>query len=125
MAKKFGVDLNQIVDWAKSVELRLNIIAQNVPTKEDLPKAMEQVMIKLRNQQVAAMENQPSPKGGGASELMQILGAVGGGGGNPELEKLTMQVLTSQINMSQAITNAVVAKITGKATSEVAEAITK
>ena len=54
---------------------------------------------------------------------MSMLPMFMGGGGNDELQKLAMNALTNQINMSSAITNAVVSKITAKATSDVADAV--
>lgn len=126
-ARALGVDLGQIVNWAQSVEQRLNIVLNALP---EMPaqtiKLLKEEAEKQRAAAVAQMQQNPQAQGGNPLAFIgQILPAImGGGGGDSELAELGKKALMSQISMSTAITNAVVAKITGKATSDVAEAVT-
>lgn len=132
-AKVLGVDLQQIVDWAKGMEEfkratmeNFDIIQRTFDKLEPLVQLSAQVQQAQAQQPMAGSPPQTG-QGGALGGIMQLIPYIlqgGGGGGNEQLQKLAMDALTNQINMSSAITNAVVAKITGKATSEVAEVVT-
>jgi hypothetical protein len=139
MAKAAGVDLNnveamapRINDWAASVEDRLNTIISAIP---NLPaQTIELLKAEAEKQRQAAMQQMQAtgrtvpPQGGMGnigSFLQMIAPFLGGGGGDSELNALAKKALMSQINMGTAITNAVVSKIIGKATTEVASVVTR
>jgi len=134
MAEKMGIPLGQLIQYMAYQEDKLNFVIQNMPTSDKIKGAMtewaEEAQRKQAEMYQKAVAGNPQAMqglgGGGLMQLLPLLGQfMGGGGGSDELNKLAMAALTSQINMSSAITSAVVAKITGKATSEVAEAIMK
>ncbi len=69
-----------------------------------------------------------APAQGAAPNILSLLAQfapmlTGGGGQDSEMAALGKDALRSQINMSKAITDAVISKITGKAVIEVAEAV--
>jgi len=128
--KAFHGYIEPVLEWANSVEQRFAIMEKTLPT--ETAKELERLMIERQReyvQKVQSGEAQNPVAGGGMGGIMQALPYFlqmlggGGGGGNEQLQKLAMNALTSQINMSSAITNAVVAKITSKATSDVANEI--
>lgn len=130
MLKGFKKYLDPLLVYFESVEQRLQVADQNF---EKIGGFLERMgpLVKLSDQianapQPPAGASNPQPQApaniGGLLQMLPML--LGSGGGNDQLQKLAMNALTSQINMSSAITNAVVSKITGKATSEVAEAVT-
>ena len=129
--KAFRGYLKPVMDWADSVEARLNAIQQEMPAQ--IQGAMEAAIENARQKQIAAMQQarQNMPQGGGGGfggglfdgiTLKDILGG-GGGGMDGEYMQLAKDALKSQIGMSTAITNAVVSKIVGKAATDVASAV--
>lgn len=126
LASKLGIPLDKIVAWAQFQEQRMNRIEEYL--KKTLPEDMKKAFTSgLQTTMAQGQKATPIPQGGGGG-MMNLIASLApmltGGGGDDPLRKLAMNALTSQISMSSAITNAVVAKITGKATSEVAKAIT-
>jgi len=129
--KAFRGYLKPVMDWADSVEARLNAIQQEMPAQ--IQGAMEAAIENARQKQIAAMQQarQNMPQGGGGGlgglfdgiTLKDILGSGGGGGLDAEYMQLAKDALKSQIGMSTAITNAVVSKIVGKAATDVASAV--
>ena len=69
-----------------------------------------------------------APAQGASPNILSLLAQfapmlTGGGGQDSEMAALGKDALRSQINMSKAITDAVISKITGKAVVEAAEAV--
>lgn len=137
VAEKMGIPLGQLINYMAYQEDKLNFVMQNMPTSEKIKGAMSEWAEEAQKQQAAmyqkAMAANPGAAGGGGGmlgqgglmQLLPLLGQfVGSGGGNDALNSLAMEALKSQISMSQSITNAIVTKIAGKATSDVAESIT-
>lgn len=85
-------------------------------------------LVKLSDQLAQQQANPTAPAQGAAapnilSLLSQFAPMLTGGGQDSEMAALGKDALRSQINMSKAITDAVISKITGKAVVEVAEAV--
>lgn len=129
MAEKMGIPLTALIEYMAYQEQKLNIVIQNMPKKEDMAATFKMGLKQLQEEGVKQMQQQGSipAKGGGqwAQLIPLIMKMASGGGEDSQLSGLAMTALKSQIGMSQAITNAVVAKIMGKATSDVADAVTK
>lgn len=121
--------LEPIGNWVESVEARFKILSEEMPKQ-----IVDQLQARARQaqqQQIQAMQTagNPTTANGGINlgtigQFAQLIPYFMGGGQNSELNKLAMQALTANIGMAQAITNAVVSKITGKATTEVAQELT-
>lgn len=128
-AKALGVDLGQIVDWAKSMEEFKAVTMKNFEIIQSSFNELKPLVQLSREVEQARAQTQATggttPQTGGfdLSAFLKILPSLMGGGDN-QFAELGKKALMSQINMSNAITNAVVAKIAGKATSGVAEAVT-
>lgn len=130
--KMFRPYVEPVMQWAQSVEDRLKVMEAELPQKtaEALQKlALQRQQEYLEKVKSGQAQNPVAGQGGLnlgglAQALPYVLQMMGSGGGQDnQLQKLAMNALTSQINMSSAITNAVVAKITSKATSDVANDI--
>jgi hypothetical protein len=146
-AKSFGVDLSGVLslapvvnDWAASIEEwkgtvdnTLKAIVEALP---NLPKATIELLKaeaekqRTQRQQIAQPETPQGPGGtrealvGAIPEIAGLIREAMKGGGGDMYSDLGKKALMSQISMSEAITNAVVSKITGKAIQEVAEVVT-
>lgn len=136
MAKSVGIDVDvleqiptKINDYVTENERRWQVVAQELETLKPFISAFNQYQAKQAQQVTSNPSSSPiagsaSPGGiGGLFEALPLIMKLMGGGGNNEFADLGKKALMSQINMSTAITNAVVSKIAGKATSEVADAI--
>ena len=123
MAEKFGIPIKAILSWAQSVEERLNVISEEMP--KAVGREIESAIARAKQQQATASGQAPNPGGVGMGSLLQLLPALlGSGGGDSELYKqAAVEALKAQTRMTQAITNAVVSKIFGKATTDVADAV--
>lgn len=132
MAKKFGID----VDALEQIPLRINayvaenekrwaIMAQQQENLKPLLQLGQQLAQRQQTQEPAVAAPQANAGMMGAlAPILQMLPSFLGSGGDNQFQELAQKSLLSQIRMSQAITDAVVAKITQKATSDVAEAVT-
>ena len=124
MAEKMGIPLNAIMIYLNSVEERFRDIESTLPGK--VADALQQRAAQRMAEAKAAQPQNPQPpaSGGGGWEqyLPMILG--GGGGETSELNKLAMESLRASINQGNAITAAVISKITGKAVTDVAASLT-
>lgn len=138
LAKTAGFDigpieagLNRVNEWAQNVEARFKIAEQNFNAIDKGLTSLApliQYAEKMKNPQPAQEENAqpqaPQGLGGGLAQILPyIMQAMGSGGGDNSFNEMAKSALMSQINMSKAITNAVVSKITAKATSDVANQI--
>lgn len=85
-------------------------------------------LIKLSDQLAQQQASPTAANPSGAPNILSLLAQfapmlTGGGGQDSEMAALGKDALRSQINMSKAITDAVISKITGKAVIEVSEAV--
>lgn len=134
MASKFGIPLEEIINWAQSVEQRLNVMQQEMP--EQIQRSMEAAIESQRQKQIAAYQqaaSQPQQQGGGgfggmAQLLPQILQMAGGGGQDEELNKLTKAIMAANLDriksdasFTDAIKNAIVTRIAGKAAANIVD----
>ena len=124
LAESMGIPLNGIMAWAngvdqkfKEIEVWTHSVSNTIKGLDplvDLAKKMGQAQ--QQTQQTGQTQAQGGLGGLGAL-LPAVMQAFAGGGGNNDLAN---KALASQINMANAITNAVISKIAGKATSDVA-----
>lgn len=125
MAEKAGIPLTQMMLYMNSVEERFRDIESTLPGK--VADALQQRAIQRQAAMQAAQPQQPQQqaRGGGMDQIpwAQILG--GGGGEDSPMQKLAMESLRASINQGNAITAAVVSKITGKAVTEIAADLVK
>lgn len=139
MAEDVGIPIVEIIQWANSVEQRLEIMQNQMP--QQIRGALEQAIEAQRQkqmEQIRAMQTtQPSVEGGGGGNIQSLLplilqGLSGGGGGggdsellqlSKEMMKLNMDSIRTDIDFSKALKNALVAKIAGKAVGAAAESV--
>lgn len=130
MAEKMGIPLGQIINWASSVEQRLQAIQQEMPAviQESMKAAIEEQRQKeVQIYQKAAAEGGQGQGGGSMLPmLMQLMG--GGGGYDEEMQNLTKQIMHANLDrmkqdasFTDAIKTAIVSKIAGKAASGIAD----
>ena len=125
MAEKMGIPLNAIMIYLNSVEERFRDIESTLPGK--VADALQQRAAQRQAQIQAAQPQQPQPpaRGGGGMDGIpwgQILGSGGGGNeGQAKLNAMAYSALDASIKQGNAITAAVISKMTGKAVSEVVE----
>lgn len=130
MAEKFGVPVGAIIRWAQFQEARVARIEEYL--QKTLPAEMKTAFQEALKSTASSIQPQSPTTGAppqAAGNLLSMLSqfapmVMGGSGSNDELNALAMTALKSQIKMSDAISQAVISKIMGKATSEVAEAVT-
>jgi len=138
MASKMGIPLEQIINWASSVEQRLNAIQQEMPAQ--IQKSMEAAIESQRQKQIQALQQAAAagggqqPMGGGGIGLMDIIklaaGSGGGGGMDEEMQRLTREIMRANLDrikqdasFTDAIKTAIVTKIAGRAASTIADGI--
>lgn len=130
MAEDLGIPIGQILQWMGSVEARFQAIAENMPTKEDIPKAFEQAIENARQKQIERMKSMPQgvPQGGGMGGISQLIPMLLGGGGGQDAEmtqlskdimKMSLDRMKADIGFTEAIKQAVVTKIAGKAVGKI------
>jgi len=138
LAKRVGIDLKPIADWALSVEARLQVMAK----KEDLQPAFEKVIENLRQKQMAQAQQMATTaggqgQGGGQGVGIGSLGSLGqlgqlllggGGGQDPEMAGLGKELIRASIDRmkreagyAEKIVDAVVSKISAKAVGAIVE----
>ena len=124
MAEKMGIPLNAIMIYLNSVEERFRDIESTLPGK--VADALQQRAAQRQAQAQAAQPQQTQQAKGGGADLNTLLQLVAGGGGeqNSQLNQLAMESLRASINQGNAITAAVISKITGKAVTDVAASLT-
>ena len=134
-ADKMGIPLGAIIQWANSVENRLQLMQDQMP--QQIQQAMEQAIENARQKQIQQYREtvqqgggSPTPGPGVMSLLGQLAPLLGGGGQDSEMVNLTKEMMKvniesmkTDIGFSKAIKNALVAKITGKAIGSTAEKI--
>lgn len=128
MLKGFKKYLDPILTYMDTVEARLQAADMNFQKISEFLGKMEP-LINL-SAQLAQRQNQPQTQPqapnalGGIEGILQLLPSLlKADSGDSELANLGKEALRSQINMSKAITDAVVSKITSKAVVQVAEAV--
>ena len=138
MASRMGIPLEQIINWASSVEQRLNAIQQEMPAQ--IQKSMEAAIESQRQKQIQALQQAAAagggqqPMGGGGIGLMDIIklaaGSGGGGGMDEEMQRLTREIMRANLDrikqdasFTDAIKTAIVTKIAGRAASTIADGI--
>lgn len=129
MLEGTGFSIQKLADWANEQHVKTEFIIKNMPTDETVEKALQKTLNKMA-QQAAARQQQIIAQGGGgqsglggAGGLIQMLPQLLGSSGQDEdmknLQKQMFQVnidnMKANMGMAQAITNAVVQKITAKA----------
>lgn len=130
-AAALGIDLKQIVDWAKSMEDFKNVAMQNF---EIIQKSFNELkpLIKLSKQaaQAQAAPSGQAPTGalGGLQALAPFLQMFSGGGGNALGDEVTKQIIQSGLNqmnagtkLLEAIQTRIMAKVGAKAVEEAME----
>ena len=99
-AKALGVDLQQIVDWAQSVEQKLAVAEQNFQKIGSFLERMEP-LVKL-GEQIQQRQTQPStpPATGGfdIGSLLQLAPAFLGGGSNPIGDEITKKIIDAGLD---------------------------
>lgn len=100
-AKAFGIDLDQIVNWAQTVEQKLAIAEVNFKKIADFLEKMGP-LVDLSQKIQQQQQNTPMPEasisqpGGGLGALLPLLGKLApffGGGGSSLGDELTKKVL--------------------------------
>lgn len=137
-AEAIGLPVNELLQWATSVEQRFQIIAR------DVAKAPERVVDELQKRAQAAQQQRiqqmkqegVNPQQGGrggsviqALQLAQQSGILGGGGGideemmkmQKEIMSMSIQRMKADIDFTQTIKNAIVGKISAKAAASILE----
>lgn len=138
MLEGTGFSIAKLANWANEQHVKTELIIKNMPTKDTVEKGIKSAINDLARDAAARqreiIEKGGMPQGGSGMGLAQMLQLVGGGGGeDEEMKKLQREMfrvnidgMKSQMNMSNAITSAIVQKITGKAIGDtVAEIVNK
>lgn len=146
-AKGFGIDLEGIItglesvnSWAASMENRMQLIQNQMP--DQIQQAMENAIESQRRKQAEMLSRiQPSSAGqdqgggmlGGLGQAIGpalLQGLLGGGGQDEEMQKLTKAIMAANLKrieqdglFTEAIKNAIVSKIAGKAAASIAEGL--
>ena len=128
MAKRMGIPLDQIIDYAQNQEMRINRLENAIET---LGVKLEPLFILSDRIKQAQAQNTtqtaagtPTPSGNVLSSIAQVLPYIlsGGGGENPmqkRLMDLAMKSMEANIDFSNAVKGAVVANLTSKAVKEI------
>ena len=119
--KAFQGYIEPIIQWAKSVEERLEIIGNVTP---------DSIAEALQKKAIEAQKERPPQQGGfDISSMMPIIAqAVGGGGGSydEEMQAITKEIMRANLDrikqdssFTEAIKSAIVTKIAGKAAGDI------
>jgi len=131
LAEKMGIPLQGILEWVLQTEARLTAIQEQLP--HHIQNAIEQVIKKAQAeqmQQFRGMQGQGMPQGGGGGMgLMDFFKMFGGGGGmdeelmqlNKDMMRMSIDRMKADIGFSDAIKQAVVTNIAGKAAKKLIE----
>lgn len=134
MAEKFGVPVGKIIQWAQYQEARMNRIEEYL--QKTLPEDMKKAFTEgLQDTIKAQAQNVPPQTQGGKMGLEYLLrlgaqsGLLGGRGGqDEELQRLTKDIMRANLDrmkkdgeFTDAIKNAIVTKIAGKAAGQIIE----
>jgi len=128
--KAFRGYIKPIVAWAQSVEQRFKAIEASMP--EQIKNAMGEAIKEAQQRQFEAMkQNLPTQPGPGApmpggmnlGQIAQMLPYIfGGGGQDSEMLEISKDLMRAQVErikndmgFTDAIKNAIVSKLTGKA----------
>lgn len=107
-AKAFGIDLNQIVDWASSVETRFKQVTEalnSVGASMEQLAPLIQVSQQLAQRQAQPQSETPSSTGGIANtlpSLLQLLPSLLGSNSNPISDVLQQKIIESGIEQMTA-----------------------
>ena len=132
--KAFQGYIEPIIQWAKSVEERLQIIGNVTP--DSIAEALQKRAIEAQKERAMQPQPQYAPQGppqqGGGfdmSSIMPIIAqAVGGGGGSydEEMQSITKEIMRANLDrikqdssFTEAIKSAIVSKIAGKAAVDI------
>lgn len=133
LAEEMGIPIKQLIDWASSVEKRFQIIARDVAAapqkvvealKTEATKAQQ---ARLKHFQETGNQGQgQNRRSGVVGELLSVLQGGGLSGGVDEemlkMQKqmfgLNIQRMKKDMDFTDAIKNAIVTKIAGKAAAE-------
>lgn len=109
-AEAFGIDLNQIVNWAKNVEARFSEIekwSQDVSKLVSDLQPLVTVSQQIAQQQTAQPPSETKPNSGGIasvlnSPLLQLLPSLLGNQSNPLTEALQQKIIESGLKQMTA-----------------------
>lgn len=133
-AEALGIPVRAIAkrmnDFAEQTNIKFQVLANAIPNKEQVKGAMAEAIAEAQNRQreeyAKAVKDGKASQGGGmgVGQILQLLSS--GGGGDSEMASLTKEMMKvniesirADIGFSKAIKSALVAKITGKAVSDV------
>lgn len=133
MAEDFGIPIRALAQWASSVEARFNALEQNLP--KEIKQAFQQTIEAERQKQFEQMkkmgQNPQAPQQGGGlgigiGDILRLV--TQGGGGDSEMTQLTkdlmrlnLERMKADMGFTDAIKDAVVRKIAGKAVGKIME----
>ena len=133
--KAFQGYIEPILSWAKSVEDRLQIIGNVTP--DSIAEALQKRAIEVQKERAMQPQPQYAPQGppqqGGFGGLEQLIGPIvqealkgGGGSYDEEMQNLTKEIMRANLDrikqdssFTDAIKNAIVSKIAGKAAGDI------
>jgi len=133
--KAFQGYIEPIIQWAKSVEERLQVMEDNLPEK--VASKLQEMAIQRQKEQVAAYQqtaqNQPQQQGGfNLGGIEQFAGPIikdvlGGGGRDEEMNNLTKEMfkmniegMKEDISFTKALKSAMLSKYATNLVKEVA-----
>jgi len=134
LSKRFGIPLDKIIDYTQKQDTRLaNVekaiieIAKHIESSDEKLAPIVSALEQAQTAQTQATANSnPAPQGMpcGMGALMQLLPSLlGGGGGDSEMTKRLMEMsikrMEADIGFSDAIKQAIVTKIAGRAASDI------
>jgi hypothetical protein len=108
-AKVIGLDLQPLLDYATSLEVRFqryDMAFQHVGVALDKIAPLADLAEKYKQAQAAQPQGQPQPQGGGLGiSIPQLLQAImsGGGGGSDDTTKWLAEVGKEQIMLSRVV----------------------
>lgn len=132
MAEDLGIPLKAIINYMAFQEEKLNLVIEHMPKKEDMAEAFQQGLKTLTAPQPNMTPGQPMPQGqasglmGQLSQLAPILPYLTGGGEDntrkqimDNLLALQVKKMETDIGFTDAIKNALVSRLVGKAVSKI------
>lgn len=132
LAEAAGIPVRPLLGWAVAVTAELQEIKKTLPDtiKAKMGEAIQEAQQRAMAERQALAQT-PQAEGGGGTistilELLKTSGIAGGGGGmDEEMSKMLKEMMNLNIlrmkqdmNFTDAIKNAIVSKITGKALGE-------
>lgn len=145
-AEALGIPITKIANtmnaYAQSVETRFEIIAQNMPTPDQIQEAMGKAIVnaqtKQREEYAKAVADGKIPQGQGGgqgiglNQILQLLGSGGGGGMDEQMKTRYNKMMDMQFNRLEAdvsftrtMENYVKSKFAGKMAAEISKDLTE